>query len=221
MERFTPQVSIVVNTLDRADALDELLEACTQLTYPNFEVVVVYGPCKDHTASVAEKWSDRIKVRQCSAANLSESRNIGIRSAAGEIVAFIDDDGVPEPTWLDELVNPYKDALVGAVGGLVYNHTGAKFQTRVLLSDRLGNTEFSDRVPPGDFCFLGSARYFSMVGCNSSFRKSALEKVGGFDEEYEYYLDETDVCIRVVDAGFRVVPLLEAPVHHKYLPSAI
>ena len=41
------------------------------------------------------------------------SRNIGIEAAAGDIVAFIDDDAVPHPGWLSELVRPYADARVG------------------------------------------------------------------------------------------------------------
>ena len=48
-----------------------------------------------------------------------------------------------------------------------------------------------------------------------------LEEVGGFDEIYDYYLDETDLCCRIVDAGYRLRQLDGAPVHHKFLPSGI
>jgi glycosyltransferase involved in cell wall biosynthesis/GT2 family glycosyltransferase len=216
-----PSASIVVNTLDRADSLAELLEACGQLTHPCFEVVVVHGPCTDHTEQVVARWEGRIRVRSCPEANLSISRNIGVAAAAGDVVAFIDDDGIPEPTWLEELCVAYLDPEVGAAGGVVYNHTGHEFQVRFMLSDRLGNTTEYQDLPPGEFCFPGSAHYPSMLGCNSSFRRSALLAVGGFDEEYDYYLDETDVCVRLVDAGWIIRSLDGAPVHHKYLPSGI
>jgi hypothetical protein len=214
-------VSIVINTLDRADSLAETLRACAQLTHPRFEVIVVSGPCTDHTDDVVAQWAGEVELRRCPAANLSQSRNIGIAAAAGDVVAFIDDDGVPEPTWLDELCAGYDAEDVGAVGGLVYDHTGRNFQVRYLLSDRLGNTETLDEMPPGDFSFPGSSRYPSMLGCNSSFRRAALVAVGGFDEQYDYFLDETDVCLRIVDAGWVVRGLDGAAVHHKYLPSAI
>jgi glycosyltransferase involved in cell wall biosynthesis/GT2 family glycosyltransferase len=214
-------VSVVVNTLDRAESLEALLEACGQLTHTRFEVVVVHGPCTDRTEEVVARWSGRIVSRPCPEANLSMSRNIGVAAAAGDVVAFIDDDGIPEPTWLDELCAAYADPEVGAVGGVVYNHTGHDFQVRFMLSDRLGNTTEFDEMPPGEFCFPGSARYPSMLGCNSSFRRHALVGIGGFDEEYDYYLDETDVCVRLVDAGWVIRPLDGAPVHHKYLPSGI
>jgi glycosyltransferase involved in cell wall biosynthesis len=216
-----PPVSVVVNTLDRAEALAALLSACQQLTYPRFEVIVVHGPCSDHTEEVLARWEGRITARSCPKANLSMSRNIGIAAAVGDVVAFIDDDGIPEPTWLDELVAAYADEEVGAVGGVVYNHTGHQFQVRFMLSDRLGNTTEFDDMPPGEFCFPGSRHYPSMLGCNSSFRRSALVEVGGFDEEYDYFLDETDVCLRLVDAGWVIRGLDGAPVHHRYLPSSI
>lgn len=214
-------VSIVINTLDRADSLAETLRACAQLTHPRFEVIVVSGPSSDHTDEVIARWAGEVEHRRCPAANLSQSRNIGIAAAAGDVVAFIDDDGVPEPTWLDELCAGYDAEEVGAVGGVVYDHTGRNFQVRYLLSDRLGNTERLDEMPPGDFSFPGSGRYPSMLGCNSSFRRAALLAVGGFDEQYDYFLDETDLCLRIVDAGWVVRGLDGAAVHHKYLPSAI
>lgn len=217
----TLSVSVVINTLDRADSLADTLRACTQLTHPDFEVVVVCGPSSDHTDGVLDEWDGKLKRRDCPEANLSMSRNIGIAAASGDVVAFIDDDGVPEPTWLDELCAGYDTDEVGAVGGVVYDHTGCSFQTRMLLSDRLGNTTLHDELPPGDFSFPGSSRYPSMLGCNSSFLRSALVAVGGFDEQYDYYLDETDVCLRMVDAGWLIRSLPGAPVHHKYLPSAI
>ena len=52
------------------------------------------------------------------------------------------------------------------------------------------------------------------VGNNSAFRRSALLKIGGFDEHFRYYLDEADVCLRLVRAGYDVVYLQNSPVRH-------
>ena len=70
--------------------------------------------------------------------HLSKSRNIGIEAAAGEVVAFIDDDAIPEPRWLEDLVAAYDAAEIAGVGGLVYDHTGCKLQYRYSVCDRLG-----------------------------------------------------------------------------------
>lgn len=220
-ELMNPSVSIVVNTLNRAEALRDLLNALAHQRYDNFEVVVVNGPSTDHTEAVINEFGDLVKARTCALANLSMSRNIGIQATAGEIVAFIDDDGVPEPFWLEELVVPYVDPSVAGVGGVVHDHTGYDYQAKFICCDRLGRASYSLTQPFDDLCAPGTFHYPSLLGCNSSFRRSALVEVGGFDEEYDYYLDETDVCIRLVDAGYRLVQLDGAPVHHKFLPSDV
>ena len=59
------------------------------------------------------------------------------------------------------------------------------------------------------------------MGTNSSFRRDLLVSLGGFDEEFEYFLDESDVCCRIIDRGWVVRELDDGFVYHKFLPSAI
>jgi glycosyltransferase involved in cell wall biosynthesis len=217
----SPTVSVICNTLNRADALANLLASLRQLTYPSFEVVVVAGPCTDHTMEVLEAHRDEIKILRCPRPNLSMSRNIGICAAAGDIVAFIDDDGIPEPTWLDELVAAYRDDEVAGVGGVVRDHTGYTFQCRFNRADRFGNADSDPKVPREVESFPGAWQFPYLIGTNSSFRRDRLVEVGGFDEEFNFYLDETDVCARLVDAGWVLRQLDGAEVHHKFLPSHV
>jgi glycosyltransferase involved in cell wall biosynthesis len=220
----TRSVSIVVNTYNRADSLALTLSSFEQLDHPSFEVVVVNGPSTDATEEVLARWAGRIKVGRCPNRNLSESRNIGIRLAAGEIVAFIDDDAYPDPGWLGPIVAAYDDSEVAAAGGPVYNFTGYDIQAWRNYVDRLGNAsvEFG---PAPDLTGLLSSPGGNVVpytiGTNSSFRRALLVGLGGFDEEFEYYLDESDVCRRIVDAGYLVQPLDHGFVYHKFLPSDV
>ncbi len=202
-----PTVSVVVNTYNRAASLRLTLAGLSQLDYPNFEVVVVNGPSTDDTEAVVAGYAGRIKVARCPERNLSMSRNIGIARAAGEIVAFIDDDAYPDPAWLDRLTEAYDNDEVAGAGGPVYDHTGARFQTRYLISDRIGRSTLSfDTNPSGWLNVPGAGKFPSLLGTNSSFRRDSLIEIGGFDEEFEYFLDETDVCARLVGARLRRPP---------------
>lgn len=217
-----PSFSIVINTLNRGPVLQKTLDSFRWLKYSgDFEVVVVNGPSKDNSEEVIASWLPHIRAGRCDVANLSVSRNVGISMARGDIIAFIDDDAIPEPEWLEQLACAYHDPMVGAVGGLVYNHTGYDFQYKYCLVDRFGNADLSLPGPTPHLSFPKSERFPHLLGCNSSFRRSALLEIGGFDEEYEYFLDETDVCLRIVDAGFIIAQLPHAYVHHKYAPSNI
>jgi len=219
-ERLT--FSIVINTLNRASHLRVALESLRLLRHPQFEVIVVNGPSTDDTETVMRDYADLIRLGRVDEANLSKSRNVGIAMARGDVVCFLDDDATPEPDWLDQLERVYlSDSQVGAAGGFIRDHTGVEFQSRVLVCDRYGDSEgFSSFEEAGEIDVSpGAWRYFSQTGCNSSFRRDALVELGGFDEEFAYFLDETDVNLRMRDAGWTVTLEPQAEVHHKYAPS--
>jgi glycogen(starch) synthase len=217
------KVSIVINTLNRVAHLKKALASLKFLRYPQFEVVVVNGPSADDTEQLLELWKGKVKIAHCGVANLSVSRNIGIQHASGTIVAFLDDDAVPEPNWLDNLVREYDDENVGAVGGYIRNHTGVDFQCKVSICDRLGSSkDFNSYEEAIEACnTLGGDWFLSQTGANSSFRRKCLVEVGGFDEEYGYFLDETDVNLRIQQAGYELRFSPAAEVHHKYAPSSL
>lgn len=219
------KVSVVINTLNRVASLVVTLEALRYLDYEDFEVVVVNGPSSDGTAEALEAYAGRVKLADCPEANLSRSRNIGIALAAGDIVAFLDDDAYPEASWLDRIVEGYDDEEVAAVGGPVLDHSGVDYQVRFLRSSRFGTSHTdlaAGSVNPSYLLSVpGASQFPSLLGTNSSFRRSVLTALGGFDEEYEYFLDETDVCVRLIDAGYVVRSIEDGFVHHKFLPNSL
>jgi glycogen synthase len=220
--RQWPSISIVINTLNRADRLRQTLESFSWLNYEGeFEVVVVNGPSSDGTEDVLVDFVGRIKVGHVAVANLSVSRNEGIRLSDGEIVAFLDDDAIPEPAWLTELAIAYDSPGVGAAGGYVYDHTGYSHQYRYGQVDRYGQADLTPARPRPDLCYPGSFSVPHMLGTNSSYLRSALVEIGGYDEFYEYYLDETDVQLRIVDAGFIIAQPSRAVVHHHFAESSV
>ena len=216
-------MSVIVNTDGRAGPLRNVLESFRHQEYSDFEVIVVCGPTPDGTREVGLEYEKKgwVKFAECPARNLSQSRNVGIRVASGEIVAFIDDDAIPEPEWLEQLVAAFNSADVGAAGGLVFDHTGYSYQYRYAACDRLGNAILNLTEPFEQSSFPLSARFAYVQGTNCAFRRTTLVEIGGFDEEYEYYLDETDVCCRLVDRGWRIRQLDGAAVHHKFLSSHV
>ena len=208
------KVSIVINTYNRALYLDRALSSLYYLDYEDFEVVVVNGPSTDNTLEVIKKYEKDIKVGYCPEANLSMSRNIGIAMASGEYVAFMDDDAIPEPNWLNVLLTGFTDESICAVGSDVYNPTGKAFQCRELITNRFG-CDVKERPIPIPYSFV----FERIAGGNSIYKKDLLLKVGGFNEQYDYYLDETELCARILDCGYLVKYIPNAFIHHKFAPS--
>jgi glycosyltransferase involved in cell wall biosynthesis/GT2 family glycosyltransferase len=212
--------SVVVNTLNRADVLEGALTGLMQQRHPRFEIVVVNGPSTDATETVLARFP-QIRVGRCPRPNLGMSRNIGLAMARGEIVAFLDDDAVPEPTWLQGLEAGYDAPDIGGVGGFIRDATGLAYQARVTVCDRLGDAAAFDTVEQAKASIAGDGgRFLSPTGANVSYRRCALLEIGGFDETFTYFLDETDVNLRMWDAGWRLTFVEGAEVHHKLAKSA-
>jgi glycosyltransferase involved in cell wall biosynthesis/GT2 family glycosyltransferase len=212
------RASVVINTYNRAKSLPNTLRGLRQQTQDDFEVVVVKGPCTDDTDAVLAEFP-AARVVEIGEVNISRSRNAGIIAAAGEIVAFIDDDAIPEPNWLRDLLAPFASPKVGGTGGLVYEPSGFELQYRYSICDRTGSNSFEVMPPFDEYVRPGADPFVYLQGTNTAFRRTCLQDIGGFDEEIEYYLDEVEVCMRVIDLGYQLVPLSNAIVHHKYLAS--
>jgi glycogen(starch) synthase len=216
----TLSASIVIVTFNRADSLDRTLASLQQLRYRNFEVLVVDGPSTDHTHEVIAKHAAFVRAFSHDLNNISISRNIGVAHARGEVVAFIDDDAIPEPDWLEKLLAAYTDREIVAVGGFIRDATGFEYQSRYTVCDRYGDArQFGD---PSEFT-LDDETFLSLTGANFSARRENLIVIGGFDEEYVWFLDETDVNLRMHDLGWKFAVAPDAEMHHKFevgLPRA-
>jgi len=214
--------SVVVNTYNRADLLPNAIASLLRLRHPQYEIIVVNGPSTDNTEAVLAEFSQHIKIGECPVANLGKSRNIGIALAAGDIVAFIDDDSTAEPNWLDEFEPAYDDPNVGAVGGFTRDNTGYGFQWRYTVCDWIGDGRSYDSPDQANLTgHLTPNGFLYPSGTNSSFRRSMLLEIGGFDEFYAYLCDESDLVARLIERGYTVRCAPAAQVHHRFAASHV
>jgi glycosyltransferase involved in cell wall biosynthesis len=111
--------------------------------------VVVNGPSVDETDGVLEEFAGRIKTVSCPEPNIARSRNLGIVAAAAEIIAFTDDDAIPEsPDWLAALVRPFAEAPdVGGTGGPVLQGDTAAFEFEDGATSEYGLQIFAGATP--------------------------------------------------------------------------
>lgn len=215
-----PTVSVIVVSRGRPDALLRCLTGVAQVQYPFFEIVVVACPAGIAVTHGLEILPE-IKSIAFDEANISVARNLGLVHAAGEIVAFIDDDAVPEPQWLRHLVAPAVRSNVAAMGGFVRGRNGISFQYKARMLDAQG-TPHEVEIDPLQATVLmpPKGRGIKTEGTNMAFRRDVLVGIGGFDPAFRFYLDETDVNMRLAQAGHATALVPLAQVHHGYAASA-
>ena len=115
-DQFAPTCTVVICTRNRPTELGRCLEGVARLRYSNFDVLVVdNAPTDDRAREVAACWHARYIAEPV--VGLSRARNRGARACDTDIVAFLDDDSIPEPEWLSRLVREFKNPSVMAVTG--------------------------------------------------------------------------------------------------------
>ncbi len=208
MTREIP-VSVIIVSHGRPALLRRALIGVSQLFYRPFEVVVVADT--EGLKAIADlPFAESLKTAEQSLPNISAARNIGANLAGGDVLAYIDDDAVPEPSWLHYLTQPFSSPKVLATTGTVLGRNGISVQWANRVVDPSGVAEpFS-----GD---LAQGQVVKLEGTNMAIRRSALEGLGGFDEWFSFFLDETDFSRRL-KTGIVLAP--KATVHHGFAASA-
>lgn len=219
----TMKVSVVVNTysLDRYDDFHDAVEAVFAQTYEDVEVVLVIDGNEPLYERVEEEFGGRDGVIvHCTEENLGNSgaRTMGGELATGDVIAVTDDDAVPDPEWVEELVRVYEETDAIAVGGKVVP----------LWVD--GEPDFF----PEEFYWLigcnhrGFGNHMEEVrntfGPNLSFRAEVFDELGGFSEhvgrvgDKQLQAHETEICSRMQrEYGQGVIYTENAIVRHKIL----
>lgn len=208
--------SVIVASWQRPDWLKRCLKSLTQLDHEDFEIVVVAD-----ADGLAKTDGALIKRVLFETPNLSAARNAGISEAAGEVCAFIDDDAVAEPMWLRHLQSAFESQRADAVVGYVRGRNGFSYQSRFQSIDAEAETH-TETVESNEQPFtptLTPERAVKLVGTNMAIRRDVLGKVGGFDEAFRYYLDDTDISLRLAKSGYKSAVAPMAQVHHAFAPS--
>jgi len=189
------------------------------LDYPCFEVLVVNnGRSNDATDDIAARWGARYAVEH--EVGLSRARNRGARSCNTEVVAFLDDDAVPEPDWLTKLANEFRDPAVIVVTGHMLplrEETGLEQQGDGLRRGSVPGRRVVDRNTPAWFELAN----FGGLGDGGSmaFRRAAFDVWPGFDERLGRGAaleasEEHYAFFCLLDRGYRAVFTPEAFGHH-------
>jgi glycosyltransferase involved in cell wall biosynthesis len=187
----TIPLSVVVPTRDRPEQVGTCIASLLATGYPFAEIVVVdNAPTSDDTARLlAERFSGRPEIRYLreETPGTSRARNRGWRATSSDIVAFLDDDLFIDREWASAIVRPFvDDERVGCATGLVI---AAELETRAqVLMEEYGG--FAKGYAPRVFdvnaprsrrdLFPFAAGAFG-TGASMAFRRSVLDRVGGFD----------------------------------------
>jgi glycosyltransferase involved in cell wall biosynthesis len=105
---MNPLVSVVITTYNQSDYIADTVVSALNQTYPHREVIVVDDGSTDDTGARLASFRDRVTVVRQDNRGVAASRNAGVRSARGELIAFLDGDDLWEPDKLAVQVATYR-----------------------------------------------------------------------------------------------------------------
>lgn len=180
---MSESVSILIPTHNRGAILSRTLASVGTLKVPSgvkVECIVVANACTDDTPRIAREGCAGLpipaRVVEESEVGLSAARNRGLREAAHDILAFIDDDVLLSPEWLEGLLEVYRSTPAGVVAGRVelwWEAVARPAWMTDTIEGLLSRTSHGDAVKP-------LTDPMGVVGANYSCRRAVYERIGGY-----------------------------------------
>jgi glycosyltransferase involved in cell wall biosynthesis len=180
------QISVVICTRDRGEALAECLRSVTTQRSTPGEIVVVDNSSDGSAKPICDRFTEIRHVHE-PRPGLSIARNTGISMSRGDVIAFTDDDVELHPGWTVEIGRAFADQSIDALTGLVLPARLDTQAQRVFQLDKGGfgstfiplrfdNRFFAETRPHGAHVWKMGA------GANMAFRRSLFERIGLFDQ---------------------------------------
>lgn len=195
------RASIVIPSCNRVDELRALIRSCLEQTVP-VEIIVVDDAANDEVQRMTRVGFSGVRYfRLGKAKGPAFQRNRGIELATSEIVFPLDDDSLLiSRHTVEQTLSEFEHPRIGAVG---IPYVNVNHDARVL------------QTAPRDGAIHVT---YSFVGAAHAVRREVFLKVGGFREHFFYMGEESDLCLRMLSAGY-VTRLGNAdPIHHLESP---
>ena len=168
-------ITVVVSTRNRCHKIETCARALLALRCRlPWQCVIVDNGSSDGTLErlreLATALAPGLDVVSEPRAGVSRGRNAGIRAARGEFIVMMDDDCLPEPGFLDAVLEVFADPSIGYYGGRVLLHDPDDYPITIKTSMQREEFPSGTVLPPG-----------ALHGANFGFRRAVLERIGGFD----------------------------------------
>lgn len=177
-------VSVVMCTYNRAWIIDRAIESIMGQSYQDFEIIIIDDGSTDNTSNhLKQLYSDERIHIVTSQVNrgVAVSRNIGLKKAKGELIAYLDSDNLWYPNYLEMMLPAFdtREVVFAYSGQNTLLVGGTRKQPKIL--------GLKTRNYPYNPCALMQANYID-IGCVVH-RKSLMKQVGYFDEKLETFED--------------------------------
>lgn len=195
MQNKSTFISVIVPFFNARGYLRNCVQSLVALDYPQYEIILVDdGSTDDYVEQIKDLITenrDKVKVLRKKRGGPASARNLGIKNAQGEIIAFTDSDCTVDRDWLTYLVGKFDSEVVGAVQGETVTDSGESLYP------------------------VKSAPTKGYVTCNMAYKSETLVSVGLFDERFKFaFREDDDLAYKTMKLGWQIISAPGAIVYH-------
>ncbi len=212
-------VSVVIPTLAADARLRDCLESLGRQTRGDFEVIVVDNSGRGAVRRNGVTPGARV-IESPRNAGFGAAINQGYRESTARYVATLNDDAVAHPRWLESMVDAIENRPeAGMCASQVRLFGEDRLDSAGMLVARDGSSKQRGHGrAPGDFPVTEETLFPS--GSAALYRRAMLDDIGGFDDRFFLYCEDTDLGLRARWAGWKCLYVPDAVVEHHYSHSA-
>jgi len=210
-------VSVIVVNWNGERFIECCLSSLVAQTYPKREIILVDNGSRDNSLAIAEKGFPEVRViRLAWNCGFAKANNIGLDQAKGEFICLLNNDAEAQENWIEELVKAarqHPQAACLASKMLSYDNreiidSAGDGYTRMGWPDKIGSGTKSDNN------YETIREVISACGGAALYRRSALDEVGFFDDDFFAYLEDVDLSLRMNQVGYKCMYVPTAVVYH-------
>jgi GT2 family glycosyltransferase/glycosyltransferase involved in cell wall biosynthesis len=202
--------------------VDNFIRSITELTaYPNFRIVVVDNSSlsKQQLKKFEDEKIQVVNHDRPGKFNFAAKANFAARAARTELMVLLNDDmEVINPDWLGALIEYAQDPEIGAVGARLLHADGSIQHVGAVLGVNDSVAHIYHQAPREFVGYNGFTHivrnYSAVTGACLATRKSVLTHAGGFDESFAVDFNDIDLCLKIRQAGYRIVYTPYSELYH-------
>jgi len=213
-----PLVNIIIVNFNGKQYLSNCLNSLFNLDYPKnrLGIIVVDNCSTDGSVDFIKRRYPNVVILKNDINNYARANNLGIRKAKGEYLAFINNDIRVEKDWLIEIIRVMeKKRRVGVAGcKLLFDDNRIQSSGHVEYPNFYWGDRGFKEEDIGQYENIEEV--FSVCGAAIIFRKTCLKEVGFFDEDFNLYLEDLDICFRCARINWKILYIPKSIAYHNF-----
>ena len=195
-------ISVVIPVYNEEKRILATLKAIYNGSLLPMEIIVADGGSEDHTVTIIKENYPDVIVMDNPDRTAAAGRNVGIKTAKGDIVAFTDGDCIVDRDWLKHIKQYFEDKGIDGLGGKVLNATPENH-----YEEYWGNLAWNRIMTFPDYSYTVKKKKLNdaFVTANCAYKRDLLNHLNGFSQFFGNNAEDVDLCWRALDSGAKLI----------------